>query len=153
MGTTVCRLFAPHPDDICLLLSERPPSLFSCSPQSNRAARTLTIIKVANEKLKIHHRSRRLETFRLKKRKGEDPSNLLSKLNGLRERPSLPRGANRWPRMEYARRRGFRPRWWCVMWCTAGWKRVGTKENREEERKNARRICAGLCTSEGTPIA
>lgn len=73
MGTTVCRLFAPHPDDICLLLSERPPSLFSCSPQSNRAARTLTIIKVADEKLKIHHRSRRLETFRLKKKKGEDP--------------------------------------------------------------------------------
>lgn len=75
MGTTVCRLFAPHPDDICLLLSERPPSLFSCSPerQSNRAARALTIIKVADEKLKIHHRSRRLETFRLKKRKGEDP--------------------------------------------------------------------------------
>lgn len=129
------------------------PSLFSCSPerQSNRAARALTIIKVADEKLKIHHRSRKLETFRLKKRKEEDPVEFIIEIK--RERPFLPRGANRWPRMEYARRRGFRPRWWCVMWCIAGWKRVGTKENREEERKNARRICAGLCTSEGTPIA
>lgn len=62
-----------------------------CSPerQSNRAARALTIIKVADEKLKIHHRSRRLETFRLKKRRERIPSNLLSKLNGLRERPSF----------------------------------------------------------------